>query len=73
MSTITISKKEYEQLSDTKLRYEYLRAVLETDLFSAPPTRSKEKVVAAMRATGKYSRRFLESIQRGLGRSSHFK
>jgi len=73
MVTITISKKEYERLSEAKLRYEYLRAVMEADLFSAPPAHSKAKIVSAMRATGKYNRQFLASVRRGLGRSSHFK
>lgn len=73
MSTITIPKKEYQELLEKKLKYERLREVLEEDIFDSPPTRSKRVVISNFRATKRYNKRFLESIKRGLERSSYFK
>ena len=73
MITVTISKKEYQHLLDRTLRYEYLQSILQKNIFSPPPTRDARKVVKAFRATKKYNKNFLESLQRGLGRSSYFK
>lgn len=73
MANISISKKEYERLVDVKLRYDYLRSVIKDDLFASPPTRGAKKVVASFHKTGKYNRRFLQGLEKGLKRSSHFK
>jgi len=73
MVNVTISQKEYQQLLDTKLRYEYLRGVFDRNLFSPPPTKSGKAVISAFRKTGKYNEKFLKSIARGLQRSSYFK
>ena len=73
MANVTITQKEYEQLLDAKLRYEYLRGVLDRDLFSPPPTKSKKTVISAFRKTGNYSDKFLKSLERGLRKSSFFK
>jgi hypothetical protein len=73
MSTVTISKKEYQELTEHKLRYEYLRRVLEENLFSPPPTKAGKEIVSALNATGLYNKKFLASIQKGLKRSSHFR
>ena len=73
MATITIPKKEYKALVETKLRYEYLRRGLDEKLFSPPPTRSEKEVVRAFEGTKKYSKKFLASIERGAKRSSHFR
>lgn len=73
MSTITIPKKEYQELLEKKLRYEQLRDVIEEDIFSSPPTRRINEIIAAFLATGKYSKKFLESLKRGFKRSSYFK
>ena len=73
MASITISKKEYQQLLDRALRYEYLRQILEEDIFASPPTRSAKVIVKKFRDTKIYSQRFLRSLARGLKRSSYFK
>lgn len=73
MFTITIQKKEYQDLIDKKLRYEYLRSILEEDLFSPPPTRRASEVIKAFRTSKGYNRKFLESLARGLRRSSYFR
>lgn len=73
MSTITISKKEYRELLEKKIRYENLKRVMEEDVFSSPPTRNLEEILSAFRASRKYNKNFLKSLKRGLERSSHFK
>lgn len=72
MSTVTISKKEYRELAEKGLRYEYLRRMLTEDIFSPPPTKSRGEVMSALSATGRYNKKFLASVRRGLGRSSYF-
>lgn len=72
MSTVTISKKEYRELVGKKLRYDYLREVMKSDVFSTPPVRSRKAVLKAFVSTKKYNRKFLESLARGLKRSSYF-
>lgn len=73
MSTITISQKEYQDLVEKKARYEQLRELLEEDIFSPPPAKKISDVVAAFKATGKYNKKFLESFEKGLKRSSYFR
>ena len=73
MPTVTISKKEYQNLLDAKLRYEYARRVLEEDIFSPPPTKKTATVMKAFRAAGKYNKNFLSGLEKGLKRSSHFR
>lgn len=70
--SITLTKREYDDLLDAKLRFEFLRHTLEDDVFSPPPTRDAQEVVSAFKATGKYSQPFLERLEQGLKRSSHF-
>ena len=72
MSTITIPKKEYKKLVETRLRYERLREAMEGDLF-APPTKDKKQIIAALKDTKKYNQKFLESLKKGLDRSSYFR
>lgn len=71
MNTVTISKREYKDLVDARLRYEYLRQIVEGDLFSPPP-RSIKEILGAFRSTGRYNSKFLRSLERGLRRSSYF-
>lgn len=73
MNTVTVPKKEYKELLETKLRYSHLREVLEEDIFSAPPTHKKHDVMSAFKASKKYNTRFLKSLENGLERSSHFR
>ena len=48
MATITISKKEYRELIEKKFRYEYLRQIIEGDIFSSPPTRNIKEVIKSL-------------------------
>ena len=73
MTTVTIPKNEYRDLVDAKLRYEYLRQIMETDVFSPPPAKNRTAVIKALKETGKYNQKFLRSIAKGLRRSSYFK
>lgn len=73
MSSITISKREYEKLLEKKMRYDYLRSILEEDFFSPPKTRDSKIILKAFKETKRYSSNFLKSLERGLKRSSYFK
>lgn len=72
MVTVTIPKKEYQQLAEKALRYEYLRQLLEEDIFACPPAKNIKEVVREFKKTNLYSQDFLKSLEKGLGRSSHF-
>lgn len=72
MSTVTIPKRTYEDLMNKALRYEYLREVMENDLFSPPPTRNRKEILEAFKTTKKYTPAFLKDLERGLKRSSYF-
>jgi len=73
MSTITIPKKEYYDLVEGKLRYEYLQQLMKEDIFSSPPTKNIKSVISAFKATKKYNKNFIKSLERGLNQSSYFK
>jgi hypothetical protein len=73
MQTVTISKKEYQELIEKKLRYEYLHQIIEEDIFSSPPTKDVKKIIKAFQETGLYNRKFIDSLEKGLKRSSYFK
>jgi len=73
MATISISKKEYHQLVEKALRYDYLNQLLKEDIFACPPTRNIKKIVKAFGKTRLYNNVFLKSLEKGLGRSSYFK
>ncbi|PIP92044.1 hypothetical protein COW77_02130 [Candidatus Wolfebacteria bacterium CG18_big_fil_WC_8_21_14_2_50_39_7] len=73
MATITISKKEYQKLLDKALRYEYLRQLMEGDIFSPPPTKNIGEIISAFRATKRYNQQFINALEKGLRRSSYFK
>jgi len=73
MADIIISKKQYQELLDKALRYEYLRHIMEENIFAPPPTKDIKKIIRAFERTGIYSKEFLRSLKRGLRRSSYFK
>jgi len=73
MNKITISEKDYRELVETKLRYKYMRDLVEGDLFSAPPIKNVNEVIQSFKNTKKYKNSFLKSIEKGLKRSSFFK
>lgn len=72
MNTVTIPKKEYHNLLDARLRYQYVRHLLVEDVFSPPPTKKRAELMRALKTTKKYPPRFLKSIERGLKRSPYF-
>ncbi len=73
MQTVTISKKEYEELIEKKLRYEYLHQIIESDIFSPPPTKDIKEIIGAFKKTGIYNQEFIDSLKKGLKRSVYFK
>ena len=73
MATITIPKKEYQELVDKKFRYEMLREIMKEDIFAPPPTRNRENILALFRATRRYNKKFLEGLKKGLRRSPYFR
>lgn len=72
MSTITIPQKEYRELVEKRMRYEQLREFFEEDVFSPPPTKKIGEIIVAFRANGKYNKKFIEALGKGLKRSSYF-
>lgn len=72
MNTVTVPKKEYQKLLEKSFRYEYLRQILEEDVFASPPTKSIKKIIKEFKATKKYNQNFLKKLAKGLKRSSYF-
>lgn len=76
-NTVTIPKKEYKELvaerDFLRMRYDYLRSAMKDDIFSPPPTKSASVIIRDFKATGKYNKKFLDSLEKGLLRSSYFK
>lgn len=72
MVTVTIPKKEYQRLSEKALRYEYLRQILEEDIFACPPTKNAKDVVKEFKKSRLYNQKFIKSLRHGLKRSSYF-
>jgi hypothetical protein len=73
MVTITIPKIEYQQLLGKAFRYDYLRQVMAEDIFASPPIRNAKKALKEFQTTNLYSPKFLNSLKKGLKRSSYFK
>ena len=73
MSTITITKKKYQDLVATKFRYEFLREIFNTNIFSPPPTKNVKEVIKEFKQTKLYNANFLKSLEKGLKRSNYFK
>mgnify|MGYP001558801314 CR=1 FL=1 len=71
INTINIPQKEYEELVEARMRY-YLRHTIASDIFSPPPTKNVGTVIKGFKKTGKYNQKFIESLQKGLSRSSYF-
>lgn len=72
MAVITISKREYERLAERARRYEYIRQIISADIFAPPPTQDVKEVIESFKKTGKYNRKFLKSLEKGLKRSFYF-
>lgn len=73
MVTVTISKKEYRELMEKKLKYEYIKGVFREDVFVSPPTKKTEEILKAFDSTKLYNKKFLKSLGKGLRRSPYFK
>ena len=73
MSTVTITKTQYEVLKRRAAAYDRIITAAREDIFSPPPTRDRKEVMREFRATKKYSEAFLKSFEKGLSRSSYFK
>jgi hypothetical protein len=71
-STITIPKKEYQQLAEKALRFDSMCEIVENDLFSPPPTKDVEHIMRTFRNIGKYNKKFIEGLEKGLVRSLYF-
>lgn len=69
-NTVTLPKIEYERLRKIAERYELLRNAVTQDFFEEPPIRDSKEIIAALRKTGRYATRFLNSVARGLNESS---
>lgn len=72
MSTITLSKSEYEILKAQASAYERLLKAVVRESVITPPTKSRSKVFNAFKKTEKYNKNFLASFKTGLRRSSFF-
>ena len=72
MNMVTITKTKYETLKKQAAAYRKIVSNSGTALFNSPPTRDATKVIAAMKETGRYSKKFLVSLEKGLKRSSYF-
>ena len=73
MVTVTIPKKEYQRLAERALRYEYLRHILEEDIFASPPAKNAGEVIREFKKSGLYNQKFIKSLEKGLDRSSYFR
>ena len=73
MVTITIPKIEYQQLIGKAFRYDYLKQVMTEDIFASPPICDAKKALKEFKETNLYSQKFLNSLKKGLKRSSYFK
>jgi hypothetical protein len=73
MSTVTITKTQYEALKRKAAAYQKIVSAASSDLFAAPPTRDARRIIAEMKRTKRYSKEFLKSVGEGLRRSSYFR
>mgnify|MGYP006966085312 CR=1 FL=1 len=71
METVTITKKAYKSLTEKAMRYDFLRMVMEKDLFSPPP-KNASKVITEFRKSGLYNEQFITSPANGIKRSAYF-
>ncbi len=72
MTTVTIPKIEYEFLKNRATAYERVLSLAQDELRVSPPTRSRKEILSSLRGTGRYNRKFLASVSKGLRHSSYF-
>lgn len=71
--TITLPRKEYNQLREVASRFEMMRNPFDLGFFTPPPTRDSTLVIQEMKKTGIHTKAFLKSLERGLKASSYFR
>ena len=71
MNTVTVPKTRYETLKKQAAAYRKIVSA-RVNLFNSPPTRDAKKVITAMKETGRYSKKFIDSLAKGIARSSYF-
>lgn len=71
METITLTKKEYDELRRKALSYDYLRGLMAEDVFAPPPVKNAKKVIKEFAAAKRYDQKFLKSLEKGLKRSNY--
>ena len=72
MSSVTISKIEYNDLKVRAFAYERMLLAAQGVFSLTPPEKSRKKIINAFKATDKYTKKFLGSLNHGLSRSSYF-
>lgn len=72
MDNITIPKVEYNDLKERSMAYERMLEAAQHTFSLTPPEKSGKVVINCFKKTGKYSQKFLSSLNRGLKRSNYF-
>lgn len=72
MSTVTIPKIKYQDIKKKADAYELILSILEKDFFAMPPMKDSKKIIGEFKKTGLYKKEFIESLKKGLSRSSYF-
>ena len=72
MSTITLPRTEYINLKSRAEAFDKMVAEIQPSLLFAPTEKSRKKVITEFSKTKLYNKKFLESLNRGLKRSSFF-
>ena len=72
MNTIVLKTAEYQELKTRADAYDRLVFAVREEIFSPPPTRNRAKIISELKKTKRYNNKFLESLARGLKRSSYF-
>jgi hypothetical protein len=72
MNTITLKKSDYEILRKKAEVYDTIIRVVEEDIFTPPPIKSRKAILNELKKTDYYSKEFLEEIGQAIKRSSFF-
>lgn len=74
MATITLNQKEYRELKSRAEAYDrILSAIKIKDIFTPPTTKSRKKIISEFKKTKLYNKKFIDSLEKGLKRSTYFK
>ena len=72
MSTISVPKTQYQVLKKKADFYDRILSVTFDSFFSTPPIKNGKKIISEFKKTKIYNKKFLESLNAGLKRSSFF-